>query len=55
MNSLHTEEARIHAAYQRRTAADERYSWFDDGQLFRVQQFRTANIGSAPAPWFGAA
>ena len=38
MNFLHTEEARIHAAYQRRTAADERYSWFDDGQLFRVQQ-----------------
>ena len=38
MNSLRTEEARINAAYQRRTAADGRYSWFDHGQLFRVQQ-----------------
>ena len=32
------EEARIRTAYERRAASDERYSWFDQGQLLRLQQ-----------------
>jgi ubiquinone/menaquinone biosynthesis C-methylase UbiE len=32
------EEARIRTAYERRAASDERYSWFDPGQLLRLQQ-----------------
>lgn len=38
MNSLDVEEARIDAAYRRRVAAAERYSSFEQGHLFMVQQ-----------------
>ena len=38
MNSLQAEEIRIHEAYERRATADARYSWFDHGHLFTIQQ-----------------
>lgn len=38
MNFLDAEEARIDAAYRRRAAAGERYSSFEQGHLFMVQQ-----------------
>jgi ubiquinone/menaquinone biosynthesis C-methylase UbiE len=38
MNSQQTEEIRIQEAYERRTVADARYSWFDHGHLFIMQQ-----------------
>ena len=38
MNFLHAEEARIHKSYERRETADARYSWFDHGHLFTIQQ-----------------
>jgi ubiquinone/menaquinone biosynthesis C-methylase UbiE len=37
MNSVQTEEARIHQAYEQRATADARYSWFEDGYLFEMQ------------------
>jgi ubiquinone/menaquinone biosynthesis C-methylase UbiE len=38
MRSLQAEEARIHEAYERRANTDARYSWFDYGHLFTMQQ-----------------
>jgi SAM-dependent methyltransferase len=38
MGSIQEEEARIRDAYARRAAAGRRYSWFDAGYLFMMQQ-----------------
>lgn len=35
---MQTEEVRIHEAYERRKTTDARYSWFDHGHLFTIQQ-----------------
>jgi SAM-dependent methyltransferase len=37
-NSMHGEEARIRAAYARRPGNDPRYSWFNPGHVFTVQE-----------------
>ena len=42
MDSLQLEENRIQQAYGRRSSDDARYSFFDEGQLFRIQQLERA-------------
>lgn len=44
MASLETEEARIQAAYGRRVGGAQRYSWFEAGHLFMVQQVERAML-----------
>ncbi|MGH7824080.1 MAG: class I SAM-dependent methyltransferase [Candidatus Binatia bacterium] len=44
--SVQVENARIREAYERRPAGSERYSWFDDGHLFIVQQLERRFLGA---------
>jgi ubiquinone/menaquinone biosynthesis C-methylase UbiE len=46
MNSTSLEEKRIHKAYEVRAAADPRYSFFDQGQLFRIHQLERGILAS---------
>lgn len=46
MNSLQAEEIRIHEAYERRETTHARYSWFDQGQLFRIHQLERGILAS---------
>ena len=46
MNSTGLEEKRIHETYGIRAAADARYSFFDQGQLFRIHQLERGILAS---------